>query len=234
MKKWRKYIFEFLVVFLGVTLSFIVEEWRSDLSDKREKKALFQRTKKEIRDFLRIYEHRQKEINASDSLFKLISDKEPIRIDSPYHALLLIVNFSSSPWDLSIEDFPSINSLHNYIGNSRDSITALRRSVYGAIKQLEALKNFSSQSQLFSRSTPIFSRYRVQEDIEALSKPDFNKILPKIDLVKYNNLVHDAEFVSFVSEARIYRANYKGLERSLIVGILPWIVEELDKELLAM
>ena len=44
----KKYAIEFAVIFMSITLSFIVEEWRTNQQEKKVTKEFFQRLKSEL------------------------------------------------------------------------------------------------------------------------------------------------------------------------------------------
>ncbi len=78
--KWRHYLFEFIILFFAVTLSFFVENQRENLNDQARERKLMAALVEEIKaDTMRINEIitlRSQRIQKNDSLIILINSKD--------------------------------------------------------------------------------------------------------------------------------------------------------------
>ncbi|HAC23549.1 MAG TPA: hypothetical protein DCE81_01395, partial [Cytophagales bacterium] len=51
MKEVKKYLIEFFVIVLGVSVSFLTEQWRQEINDRKEVENLFEKVDNELKQF---------------------------------------------------------------------------------------------------------------------------------------------------------------------------------------
>jgi hypothetical protein len=92
MKSVKKYIIEFFVIVLGVSVSFLAEQWRQDINTRQERDELVEKARKEIKSFIQNDSINQTFASPEAVFKKIISKKSSVNIDTFILAFLNTVH----------------------------------------------------------------------------------------------------------------------------------------------
>ena len=151
-KKWSHYFWEFFMLFLAVTLGFIVENWREHIiENKRSKKfiaSLVEDLKRDTATFQRTWLVNEKAMQMMDSLILLLHSPGNYRLKAPeiYYLARMAMGINSSyiPTDRTFNQMKNSGNLR-LIENHEiaDSIA----SYYYKIEQLNTLTDIWKTAQ---------------------------------------------------------------------------------------
>jgi len=151
-KKWTHYFWEFFMLFLAVTLGFIVENWREHIvENKREKKfiaSLVEDLKKDTLTFQRTWFVNDKAMLMMDSLISLLHapDEYPLKAPQMYYfaRAALGINNPYVPTDRTFNQMKSSGNLRLVENHEiADSIA----NYYYKIEQLKILTDTWKNAQ---------------------------------------------------------------------------------------
>lgn len=228
MKHVKKYIIEFFVIVLGVSVSFLAEQWRQDLNTRQERNELIDKAKDELKLWL-AYDSMNERGSSEAWLRKFVFEKSAIDADTFMVQLGEFVNNG----DIT-HRWPNL-----VLVAQRKDLDPERNEVFrGIYELLEAIKenDDGAKKTIDGELLKLFNKYNLDYDMltyglaneKEISKGalDYNtfSIFKKMDKRgDYKGFFQDAEvqrvlrhYYSYLLTNRIQIAALKILYRDLI------------------
>jgi hypothetical protein len=157
MKSVKKYIIEFFVIVLGVSVSFLAEQWRQDMNTRQERDELIEKAKNELKLFLE-YDSIAERGSPEVWLRKFIFEKSTIDPDSFLVQLPVFVNGGNVT-----NRFPNLL----LVAQRKDLNTDMEmhfREINAAIEFLKEIDDIS-KNILFGKLWKVYQRYNIDYDL---------------------------------------------------------------------
>jgi hypothetical protein len=196
--KYRKYITEFLVIVLGVSVSFMAEQGRQSLNELFEAKELMEKAMEETNTFLEVDSFKIS-FKARSFIQDMINGK-PFKPDS-MHLVLAIgtgINFDINHY------FPSLLALAKRTDLWDDPLAAVNRATsilrqYGAGEELN--------KKLTERLKTLYFKYGIMDDFMRLENVQLEKSRKAREVVFWNplayNLSYAGQYEEFVKDQEV-------------------------------
>jgi hypothetical protein len=216
----KKYLFEIVVIFIGITLGFLFDEWRNSRTDVRERIELKQSMRTEL---VRIKSFFLAEDSSIQDQLTQVNDFLSA-INSDTSALFFFQNLTRDVSYLQ-GTFSHINALarSNASRIATNVIIARNLSFLGNMENdLARIKN-DARRIIFDSIWPLMVNYRMDQDIYTLSTQD--SIVLTAD---YKLLIHDHMTDSHLRLLTIKLNSLSGVNKSIVKRI-DEILRELDR-----
>ena len=112
---YAKYLFEVLAIFVGITLSFMVDEWREDKQNREETVKALKMIREDLVQDTLSYNRILQSTELYDDLYKfqVLNDMEKVDSDSTLN--LFVASWARSPNIFPIAGFSAFENLENRI-----------------------------------------------------------------------------------------------------------------------
>lgn len=117
LKKWKEYLFEFLLIFLAVWLSFVVDNWRDKITENKTSKilaqSLFEDLKKDKLELENAIIFNNKKLQSSDNLISLMHTPRKTWDELLFykHITVVFTTFPFAPTDGTYQQMKSTGTL---------------------------------------------------------------------------------------------------------------------------
>ncbi len=216
-KKWTHYIWEFLMLFLAVTLGFFVENQREHYIEHRRTKEYARQMLSDLKDdtlyLNRLVKGVQEQINAFDTVNALFSKQPPVSNQVLLRAVL--TQRSTYPFQLSATTFNQMKSSGNirYFQNTELSrmITAYYdQSHFYANTALNYTNNFfTTDLQPFMLDHFDYNESDYFGDTLKVNDPVYLDRSPKTDILLRNRLILYTSLLKYTIDNPIKSTNKK-------------------------
>lgn len=225
MKTLKKYTIEFFVIVLGVSVSFLAEQWRQEINDRSEAEEMVQEARKEARLLLSF-----EELSPGKSFPEIIKraiDQKEIHPDT----LLSILSFLET--DLPLHKFiPSLFKSANSNALPPNQIHLLQ-SIVGNSERMILLGQ-SSRTIIRTQLYPLMDKHSLLNDYMAIKinrMVDSRKNGPSM-MWEFSTLPsnHSGRYDQFMRDEEVLRLlrmiNIHMIDESILVIEVKYLIEQ--------
>jgi hypothetical protein len=176
MKQLMKYVIEFFVIVLGVSVSFLAEQWRQDINDRQEVEDLFRNVRHELelfKDYDSMYQ-----AYSPESVLKKILFEESIEVDS------FLRSFGLIAYQGELKNrFPSL-----YLLSYRKALKPDQLSLVEILTEhVDYLTKLDADNKLKADELDyLFDKYEILDDILKLYQYQLDKTREEGELQDWN------------------------------------------------